>query len=143
MDGLQKSTFTSTVITYTLVLSLVSEKPTVLLIDDDPSHLQLYSWVLARGGFRAVTALVNGDGLELPRTEPIELIVLDYQLGRVKSVDVARKLGEVFPAKPVLVLSDMQWLPDDIAPYATAFVRKGEPEQLLTQVHSLLKPSQL
>jgi len=121
----------------------VSEKPTVLLIDDDPSHLQLYSWVLARGGFRAVTALVNGDGLELPRTEPIELIVLDYQLERVKSVDVARKLGEVFPAKPVLVLSDMQWLPDDIAPYATAFVRKGEPEQLLTQVHSLLKPSQL
>lgn len=118
------------------------EKLTVLLIDDDPSHLQLYSWVVARGGFRAVTALVHGDALDLPCSEPVELIVLDYQLGsRLKSADVARRVKEIFPAKPVLVLSDMQWLPEDIAPYATAFVRKGEPEQLLTKLQSLVDGS--
>jgi DNA-binding NtrC family response regulator len=31
------------------------ECATVLLVDDDPSHLKLYSWIVARGGYRAIT----------------------------------------------------------------------------------------
>lgn len=117
----------------------MTHNPTVLLIDDNPSHLKLYSWIVARGGFRAVTALVNGSTLELPRTEPVELTVLDYQIGsQLKSVQVAELLKETFPSKPVLVLSDMPWLPEDIAPYATAFVSKGEPEQLLMKIQTLI-----
>jgi len=117
----------------------MSDPATVLLIDDDPSHLKLYSWIVARGGFRAITALVSGSNVELPRTEPVELTVLDYQIGsQLKSVQVAELLKDVFPSKPLLVLSDMQWLPDDIAPYATAFVRKGEPEQLLMKIQTLI-----
>lgn len=117
----------------------MTDKPTVLLIDDDPSHLKLYSWIVARGGFRAVTALVTGSTVDLPRSEPVDLTVLDYQIGsQLKSVHVAQLLKEIFPSKPLLVLSDMQWLPDDIAPYAAAFVRKGEPEQLLSKIQTLI-----
>jgi DNA-binding response OmpR family regulator len=113
----------------------------VLLIDDDPSHLKLYSWIVARGGFRALTALVSGSKLDLPSTEPVDLTVLDYQIGsELKSVQVAELLREVFPSKPLLVLSDMQWLPDDIAPYAAAFARKGEPEQLVRKIQELISP---
>ena len=46
---------------------------------------------------------------------------------------------QVFPSKPVVVLSDLLWMPEDIAPYASGFVRKGEPEQLLTLIESLLR----
>ena len=43
-----------------------------------------------------------------------------------------------FPEKPLLVLSDMQSMPDDIAPYAAGFARKGEPEQLLAKIRTLV-----
>jgi len=116
----------------------VTERPTILLIDDDPSHLKLYSWIVDRGGFRPLAALVIGRQLELPTNEPVALTILDYRLGHeLKSIDVAKQLIQLFPSKPVLVLSDYQWLPDDIAPYATGFVRKGEPEQLLQQIRAL------
>ena len=51
---------------------------------------------------------------------------------------IARMAQEAFPKRPVLVLSDMQWMPDDIAPYAAGFARKGEPEQLLAKIRTLV-----
>jgi len=112
---------------------------TVLIVDDDPSHLKLYSWVVQRGGFRTVTALVQRQTVQIPETEPIDLAVLDYRLGgQLSAVDVAKRLRSVFPETPIVVLSDMQWLPEDIAPYACGFVRKGEPEELLQTITSAL-----
>ena len=116
----------------------MSARPTVLLIDDDPAHLKLYAWILERGGFRPITLLVNHGRLEFPR-EPVDIVVMDYRMGNsISSPEVARLAQEAFPKKPVLVLSDMQWMPDDIAPYAVGFVRKGEPEQLLAQIQTLV-----
>jgi len=110
---------------------------TVLLIDDDPSHLTLYSLILKQAGFHATSILVDGDGVEFP-ADGVDLVLLDYRLGMTSSVDVAKKLQSKFPTVPIVVLSDMQWMPDDIAPFATTFVRKGEPEQLLATVASAL-----
>jgi hypothetical protein len=39
---------------------------TVLIVDGDPSHLEIYSWMVERGGFRPLTALVRGGAVELP-----------------------------------------------------------------------------
>ncbi|HKR31873.1 MAG TPA: response regulator [Terriglobales bacterium] len=117
----------------------MSARPTVLLIDDDPSHLKLYAWILERGGFRPLTLLVNHAALEFPRSEPVDLIVMDYRMGNsISAPAIARMAQEAFPKRPVLVLSDMQWMPDDIAPYAAGFARKGEPEQLLAKIRTLV-----
>jgi hypothetical protein len=37
------------------------------------------------------------------------------------------------------VLSDLFGMPDDIAPYASGFVRKGEPQQLLDTIFETIK----
>ncbi len=111
----------------------------VLVVDDDPSHLKLYCWVVERGGFRPLAALVDGDVLDLPQTEKIDVAVLDYRLGhKLSAVDVAKRLRTLHPAMPILVLSDMLFMPGDIAAYASGFVRKGEPEQLLELIGSAL-----
>ena len=113
---------------------------TVLIVDDDPSHLKLYSWVIERGGFRPLTALVQRETVQLPDAEPIHVAVLDYRLGNeISAVDVAKRLRDSYPDIPIVVLSDMLWMPDDIAPYASGFVRKGEPEQLLETLASTVK----
>jgi DNA-binding response OmpR family regulator len=113
---------------------------TVLIVDDDPSHLKIYSWVVERGGFRSLPALVRKDAVELPEAEEIDIAVLDYRLGfGLSAVDVARLLRELYPSTPILILSDLYGMPEDIAPYASGFVRKGEPQQLLDTIFSTLK----
>lgn len=114
--------------------------PTILIVDDDPSHLKIYSWVIERGGFRSLPALVQQDELNLPEAEQIDLAVLDYRLGvGLSAVEVAKRLREIYPSTPILILSDLYGMPEDIAPYASGFVRKGEPQQLLDTIVSTLK----
>lgn len=116
---------------------------TVLVVDDDPSHLKLYCWVVERGGFRSCGALVRGNVVELPQAELIDVALLDYRLGtQLTAVDVARRVRALYPSIPILILSDMLFMPEDVAPYASAFVRKGDPEQLLQVLSSTIgKPS--
>lgn len=112
--------------------------PTILLIDDDPSHLTLYSLIVERAGYRATGLLVDRRAVELPDSA-IDLVVMDYRLGTtIKSPELAGKLRQRFPTAPLIVLSDVQWMPDDMTPFATGFVRKGEPEQLLDAIATAL-----
>jgi CheY-like chemotaxis protein len=111
---------------------------TVLVVDDDATHLKLYSWILERGGFRPLQARVRGDRVDLPASGSVDVIALDYRLNsRLTAVDVAQQLKEKYPDTPILVLSDMMWMPADIAPLASAFVSKGDPEILLKMVTTL------
>jgi DNA-binding NtrC family response regulator len=116
--------------------------PSVLIVDDDPSHLKIYSWIVERGGYRAVPLLAWAQPLTMPETESIDLALLDYRLGEsISAPDLAEQIRSTFPAAPILVLSDLMSMPEDMEKHATAFVRKGNPEQLLQTLDSFLKPS--
>jgi CheY-like chemotaxis protein len=116
--------------------------PSVLIVDDDPSHLKIYSWIIERGGYRTVPVLAWPQPLAIPQAEAVDLVLLDYRLGEnLSAPDVAEQIRSTFPTAPILVLSDMMYMPEDMTEYATAFVRKGNPEKLLQAVDSFLKPS--
>jgi DNA-binding response OmpR family regulator len=111
----------------------------ILLIDDDPSHLEIYGMIVARVGFDGIPVLVRFSGPDpFPDTE-VSAILLDYRLKSVKtSPEIALELRERFPGVPIIVLSDLWSMPEDIAPFATSFVRKGDPRILLAKLESLL-----
>jgi len=126
----------------TLREAALQHPPTVLIVDDDPSHLKLYGWVLERGGFHTITALVQGGAVELPQQQSIDAAVLDYRLGpTLSAVDLAKRLRIDSPSMPIVVLSDLPWMPEDVAPYASGFVRKGEPQQLIEMIGSVIGES--
>ncbi len=115
--------------------------PTVLIVDDDPSHLKIYSWIVERGGYRTVPLLAWAQPLAIPQAEPIDLVLLDYRLGEsFTAADVVEQVKTAFPSAPILVLSDMMYMPDGMEGHATAFIRKGHPEQLLETLATYLKP---
>jgi len=115
--------------------------PKILIIDDDPAHLKLYSWILQREGFVTTTALVENNKIELPPAhEQFDLTLLDYLLQGLKAVDVAQKIREQWPGMPIVVLSDMMWAPDDMAPIANGFIRKGEPQLLVEKLMEMTRP---
>ena len=120
----------------------------VLIVDDDPSHLEIYGLLMKQAGLQPVSAQVRFLGVELPELEPISLVLLDYKLHSVKtSAELAQEIQRTFPGRPIVLLSDLWSVPSDIEPYVTEFVRKGEPAKLIATVCRLIscpgKPGRL
>ena len=115
------------------------DRPNVLIIDDDPSHLKLYSWILEAQGFRAFTILVGTKAPTFDDHPEVDLVILDYSFRTgVKATEVAQNIRKRWAEMRIVVLSDMMWMPDDIALLANGFVRKGEPEQLIAKVAEMM-----
>jgi DNA-binding response OmpR family regulator len=56
------------------------KKPIVLIVDDDPSHLRIYGWIIQAAGFDPLSALVTHTDVELPDGAAVDLVLLDYHL---------------------------------------------------------------
>ena len=113
---------------------------TILIVDDDPLHLTLYSWILQRQGYKCKTAQVKSTSVDLPQDPAVDLVLLDYRLSSsLTALDVVQQLKKVFVTTPIVVLSDMQWMPDDMRGHATAFINKGDPARMLETVASVLR----
>lgn len=111
---------------------------TVLIIDDDPSHLRIYGWIVQAAGYRSIPALVTRDHIDLPEGA-VDLVLMDYHLnGRMEAIEVAELVRERFPGAPIFVLSDALMLPEDVAPAVDGFVRKGDPAKLVEVVGKAL-----
>lgn len=120
----------------------MSSERRVLIIDDEPSHLKLYSLILEREGFLTTTALVEHDSIQLPHDHHFDLVLLDYRFkSGISPKNVAQQIRARWPEIRIVVLSDVMWMPDDIAPLADGFVRKGEPQQLVDTVNGMLPKS--
>lgn len=110
------------------------KKQAVLIIDDDPSHLRIYGWIIQSAGFESVSALAGPDALDLPESQ-INLVLLDYHLnGCATAPEIAQQLRTKYQHAPIFVLSDAIMMPDDIAPFVDGFIRKGDPARLVETV---------
>ncbi len=111
----------------------------VLIVDDDPSHLEIYALLLKQAGYEPVPALVRFTGADFPIDTQIDGIILDYRLNSSKSSsDLARQMRACYPQAPIVLLSDGRSVPPDIAPYVTDSVRRGEPAELLHKLSVLV-----
>lgn len=65
---------------------------TILVIDDEPSILNLVSSYLKKEGFRVLTARDGNQGLKLAREHNPELIILDIMLPGLDGIQVLQEL---------------------------------------------------
>jgi DNA-binding NtrC family response regulator len=116
-------------------------RTSVLIIDDDPTHLRIYGWIVDAAGYEALPALVTADQIDYPAGK-VDVVVMDYRLsGQLTAVEAAGETRKRYPDAPIIVLSDVYDLPADIEPYARAFVRKGEPAKLVAILGQVSRPS--
>ena len=118
----------------------MSSRNNILMIDDNPVHLEIYRLILEKGGFIGLPALVTHNGLEFPEGEAVDAVLLDYRLApNISAYEVATKVRARYPSVPIVILSDMYDPPADTAPLVEGFVRKGNPEKLLSTLRELTR----
>jgi DNA-binding NtrC family response regulator len=117
-----------------------AREATILIIDDDQLHLTLYTWILQAEGYKCESALVQSTSMDLPSDAGIDLVLLDYRLSSSLSpLNVIEQLKRKFPAAPIVILSEVQWMPDDVRDHAQAFINKGDPKRLVETIHGILR----
>ncbi len=84
----------------------MEQTKTVLLVDDDPSILQVAGFAVAKAGYRVVTATEGKQALKLIREEAPCLVVLDIVMPELDGIEVCRELRKE-SAVPVIFLTSM------------------------------------
>jgi CheY-like chemotaxis protein len=108
---------------------------TLLCIHRDPAQLSL----LHEHGYELLTATNGHEGLQLFMSQPVDAIVLDYQLGLLDGGVVAAAIKKIKPEVPIIMLAEAMELPVAALNSVDALVARSDvAHSLVSTVHSLL-----
>ena len=79
--------------------------PKVLIIEDDPSIVELLKEQLEELGLSAKSANNGIDGLSMAQREQFALVILDLSLPRLGGFEVCKRIREKNPFIPILMLT--------------------------------------
>jgi DNA-binding response OmpR family regulator len=77
----------------------------ILVVDDDPSILELTTAVLTDEGYDVVAAAGGARALEIATASPVDLVLLDMRMPDVSGWDVARELQHQKTCPPIIVIT--------------------------------------
>ena len=83
----------------------MSEKPVILVVDDDMPILILMQSLLREFGFEPLTAASGRDAVEIARQQRPALVLLDKHMPGMSGVEATRQVSSIAPLTRVLVLT--------------------------------------
>ena len=78
---------------------------TILIIDDDTQILAVYRAMLEREGHRVIESSDGLSGLEICRTEPVDLVVTDIIMPGKEGLETILELRQEFPELGIIAVS--------------------------------------
>ena len=116
-----------------------STNKTVLCIDDEAFGLSVRKLLLESSGFRVVTAAGGEEGLAVFKSQPIDAVVVDYQMPGMDGGVVSAHIKQLKPRIPVIILTGYPSVAEDVS-MADAFMQKAdEPTFLVSRLESLVR----
>jgi CheY-like chemotaxis protein len=117
----------------------IGANPLVLCVDDDAAILDITKAILERKGFSVITASDWRHAIEIIKSHPIDLVILDYEMPELKGHEVAILIRSVNPAVPLILYSGASSLPEVATKATDAFIQKGtEPSALVAAINNLI-----
>ena len=115
----------------------------VLVADDDRAIRESLERLLQLEGYQAATAIDGAAALELARTHPFDLIVLDLMMPSVDGLTVCRVLRAEQDTTPIIMLTARTETSDRVAGLdagADDYLPKPfDPPELLARIRALLR----
>jgi DNA-binding response OmpR family regulator len=87
----------------------------ILIIEDDPEMIDLAELFLGKAGYKVLSAMGGQAGLEVLRTEPVDLVLLDIMMAGMNGWTVLERMRahKKWRDIPVIVLSARLYLEDE------------------------------
>lgn len=124
---------------------ILTRRPTLLCVDDDPGIRGFYEKLFNRHGYGVIVASSGRQALELfhTRATDIDAVISDYQMPGMNGAELAAELKRWKPTLPVIMISGRQPAPQAIPWMVDAALVKGGPvDRILSEVRSCLAPTQ-
>jgi len=91
----------------------------ILLVDDDESIQLLYQEELREAGYQVIAALNGEEALNLFRTNPPDLVILDIQMPGLNGIEVLRQMKMIDAGIPVIICSAYHEYQQDLGAWAS------------------------
>ena len=85
------------------------KKATILLIEDDPTLVEMYSMKFKESGYSVVTSMKGAEGLEIAKKGEFDILLLDIILPEIDGFAILETLRKNEPTKkkPIIMLSNL------------------------------------
>ncbi len=117
--------------------------PTILIIDDDPTSRDSVAVTLSVEGFDVVTAASEEEGAALIRSVHPSLVLLDMQLADSHGLAVFRRISELAPGLPVIMVTARDDELDAVlsleAGAADHVTKPARPRELTARIRAVLR----
>jgi len=124
----------------------VTERPRVLVADDDPLIQRLVRTHLDRAGFRVLIAGDGEEAVSMAAADQPDLIVLDLMLPKLDGFEVCRRVRE-FSLVPVVMLTARGEQGDKLRGFEAGaddyLTKPFAPAELVARVRAVLRRTQL
>lgn len=118
------------------------DRPTILVVDDDPTVTEVVSIYLERAGHRVVVASDGQEALEILEDELPDLVVLDLMLPEVGGLEITRWLRAEGDT-PIIMLTARRGESDRILGLELGaddyVVKPFSPQELVSRVKAVLR----
>lgn len=114
-------------------------KKTILCVDDNEQALSVRKFMLETRGYRVLASLGPEEAFEIFRRGGVDLVLSDLNMSRMNGNELARRLKEITPEVPILLISSSVKIFDQVA-HADYFLPKGasSPLEMLDRVRMML-----
>src|SRR5258708_1044803 len=82
-----------------------AEKPTVLVVDDEPGIVDSLQKILERESLRVLTAGSGGEALGLVRREPVSALITDLMMPGMSGIDLLKASRSVSPETETVLMT--------------------------------------
>ena len=118
---------------------------TIIVVDDEPSILEIASRILRQNGYSALAAATYDEALSLAETQDFQLLLTDSVMPGMSGRALAQRMDEVRPGRAVLFMSGYSagaLSPHRIVDEGVTFIQKPfNRRTLLEKVHDALRES--
>lgn len=126
---------------------MVNETCNILIVDDDPNILKVMEMRLSSNGYDVVTMTDPEKAVDLAKTFPFNLALLDLKLAGKNGIELMGKLHEINPDLPVIILTahgTIQSAVEAMKKGAHSYLTKPfDYQELLLQVKNCMETYQL
>jgi DNA-binding NtrC family response regulator len=83
----------------------MSDKPTILVVDDNQDLLNTFAMILKRRGYSVQTAVNGVNAIDKFKDQTFDVTLMDIVMPEMNGVDAFKKIKEIQPGAPVILMT--------------------------------------